>query len=200
MRGLTPKQLADYSTEEDAIHAKGLAGNPAETGEIFCSKKPENPDDPDSRHTYFKCSNTQKKKIEHYAGDKFLRHESHESLHAMQGKSLTIDKMGEKIEVVFDSKTTSHLANDVAESCNFLWNASMPRIRELLENATLVAHEPNAKTDKKPSAQHYYYYRCKVGNEAFYLNIEENYVTRENRHFYRLYAIVNKLRDSAMPY
>ena len=39
-----------------------------------------------------------------------------------------------------------------------------------------------------------------VGNEVFYLNVEENYVEKESRHFYRLYAIVKDLRDTAILY
>lgn len=39
-RGLTPKQLADYSTEKGAIHAQGLEGNPAKTGKIFTDECP----------------------------------------------------------------------------------------------------------------------------------------------------------------
>lgn len=170
--------------------AKGLEGNPAETGQIFTDQC-----------TYFKnISNTQRKKIERYVGEKLLKKESIQTLKAMQNDTVTVGKRGDNIDVLFDSKTTSHLSNDVAESCNFLWNVSMPRIKELLKEGTLVAHEPNVKQSKKPSALHYYYYKCTIGREEFFLNIEENYVVMEDRHFYRLYAIVDKLRDTAIPY
>ena len=178
--------------------AKGLEGNPAVTGEIFYSQKTNGLD---RRHPYFSCSNSKKKKIEKYAGDKFLRYESKLCLQTLQkAEPLIIDKRGDNITIVFDSKTTSHLSNDISESANFIWNASIPYIREILKNATLVAHEPNAKLNKKPSAQHYYYYMCKAGNEVFYLNIEENLVTKDNRHFYRLYSITDKLRPTAILY
>lgn len=180
------------------MSAKGLEGNPAETGEIFYSQKTNGVD---RRHQYFSCSNSKKKKIEKYAGDKFLRSESKLCLQALQkAEPLTIDKEGKKITIVIDSKTTSHLSNDVAINSNYIWNASMPYIREILKDATLVAHEPNVKLNKKPSAQHYYYYMCKAGNEVFYLNIEENLVTKDNRHFYRLYSITDKLRPTAILY
>ena len=180
------------------MSAKGLEGNPAETGEIFYSQKTNGVD---RRHPYFSCSNSKKKKIEKYAGDKFLRSESKLCLQALQkAEPLTIDKEGKKITIVIDSKTTSHLSNDVAINSNYIWNASMPYIREILKDATLVAHEPNVKLNKKPSAQHYYYYMCKAGNEVFYLNIEENLVTKDNRHFYRLYSITDKLRPTAILY
>lgn len=180
------------------MSAKGLEGNPAETGEIFYSQKTNGVD---RRHPYFSCSNSKKKKIEKYAGDKFLRSESKLCLQALQkAEPLTIDKEGKKITIVIDSKTTSHLSNDVAINSNYIWNASMPYIREILKDATLVAHEPNVKLNKKPSSQHYYYYMCKAGNEVFYLNIEENLVTKDNRHFYRLYSITDKLRPTAILY
>ena len=35
LRKLTPDQLADFSTAQGAIHARGLEGNPAQTGQIF---------------------------------------------------------------------------------------------------------------------------------------------------------------------
>lgn len=180
------------------MSAKGLEGNPAVTGEIFYSQKTNGVD---RRHPYFSCSNSKKKKIEKYAGDKFLRYESKLCLQTLQkAEPLIIDKRGDNITIVFDSKTTSHLSNDISESANFIWNASIPYIREILKNATLVAHEPNAKLNKKPSAQHYYYYMCKTGNEVFYLNIEENLVAKDNRHFYRLYSITDKLRPTAILY
>ncbi len=170
--------------------ARGLEGNPAETGQIFTDEC-----------TYFKnISNTKRKKMEKYVGEKILKKESIHALKAVQNDKVTVDKRGVNIDVLFDSKTTSHLANDVAENCNFLWNVSMPRIKELLENATLVAHERNVKLVKKPSAVHYYYYECRIGKEVFYLNVEENYVVMEGRHFYRLYSIVDKLRDTAILY
>jgi hypothetical protein len=63
-----------------------------------------------------------------------------------------------------------------------------------------VAHEANNKKDKKPSALHYYYYVHEIGGRAYYLNVEENYVAKENRHFYRLYSITDKLGGSAILY
>ena len=182
------------------VSAKGLYGNPAKTGEIFYSLPPDKSEE-DHRHPYFRnISNTKRKKMERYVGDKLLRKESIQTLKAIQNDTVTVDKRGEDINVLFDYKTTKHLANDVAESCNFLWNVSMPHIKKLLKEGTLVAHEPNMKQSQKPSALHYYYYKCTIGREEFYLNVEENYVVMEDRHFYRLYAIVDRLRETAILY
>lgn len=174
-----------------AHHARGLEGNPAETGEIF-----------GENCTYFKqVSNTKSKKLEHYAGDKFLRKESANNVHAFQGKPpIKIDKRGEEIEVIVDSKTTGHISNDIAQSANFLWNELSSNIEEVLKNGNLVAHEPNAKQDKKIWAVEYYYYECKIAGNTFYLSIEENNNTIEKRHFYRLYSITKNLRSSAIFY
>lgn len=188
---LKADDLAKARKEGGGIHANGLEGNPAVTGEIFTQGC-----------TYFKnVSRTKAKKLEHYAGDKLLRKESIRNLHGFQGKNpIKIDKMGEEIEVTFDSKTTSHISNDIANSENFLWNEISSNIQEVLKNGTLVAHEPNAKSGSKPSAQHYYYYECNVGNNKFYLHVEENFVERENRHFFRLYSITEDLRPTAILY
>lgn len=188
---LKADDLAKARKEGGGIHANGLEGNPAVTGEIFTQGC-----------TYFKnVSRTKAKKLEHYAGDKLLRKESIRNLHGFQGKNpIKIDKMGEEIEVTFDSKTTSHISNDIANSENFLWNEISSNIQEVLKNGTLVAHEQNAKSGSKPSAQHYYYYECNVGNNKFYLHVEENFVERENRHFFRLYSITEDLRPTAILY
>lgn len=177
--------------------AKGLEGNPAVTGEIFYSQKTNGVD---RRHPYFSCSNSKKKKIEDCICENVLRGESVRSLKKLQSREVSIKKDSELIDVVFDSKTTKHLSNDAVNNVNFFWNEIFPNVDKLLENARLVAHENNTKTDKKPSAIHYYYYECMVGKNVFYLNIEENYVVRENRHFYRLYSITHGLRDSAIMY
>lgn len=179
------------------MSAKGLEGNPAETGEIFYSQKTNGVD---RRHPYFSCSNSKKKKIEDCICENVLRGESVRSLKKLQSREVSIKKDSELIDVVFDSKTTKHLSNDAVNNVNFFWNEIFPNVDKLLENARLVAHENNTKTDKKPSAIHYYYYECMVGKNVFYLNIEENYVVRENRHFYRLYSITHGLRDSAIMY
>ena len=188
---MTAEKLAKARKENGGIHAKGLEGNPAETGEIFTKKC-----------TYFKqVSRTKAKKLEHYAGDKFLRKESASNIHSFQGRPpVKIDKRGEDIEVIVDSKTTSHISNDIAQSADFLWNEISSNIIEVLKNGTLVAHEPNTKRESKPSAQHYYYYECKVNDNTFYLHVEENFVEKEQRHFYRLYSITSQLRDTAIRY
>ena len=179
------------TTRPATICAKGLEGNPAETGEIFGKEC-----------TYFKqVSNTKSKKLEHYAGDKFLRKESANNVHAFQGKPpIKIDKRGEEIEVIVDSKTTGHISNDIAQSANFLWNELSSNIEEVLKKGNLIAHEPNAKQDKKMWAVEYFYYECKIAGDTFYLSVEENNNTFENRHFYRLYSITKNLRSSAILY
>ena len=179
------------SNPTDAHHAKGLDGNPAETGEIFTKEC-----------TYFKqVSRTKAKKLEHYAGDKLLRKESAGNIHTFQSKPpVKIDKRGEEIEVIVDSKTTSHISNDIAQSADFFWNEISSNIQEVLKNGTLVAHEPNVKQNKKMWAVEYFYYKCEIAGNTFYLSVEENNNTFENRHFYRLYSITKNLRTSAILY
>ena len=107
---------------------------------------------------------------------------------------------GKSIDVIFDSKTTSHVSNDIATHCDFLGNELAPRLMDILPKCKLVGHEPNMKLDKKPSAVECYYYEYKVGDKKYFFNIEENFITKENRHYYRLYALTIKLRDSVIIY
>lgn len=175
----------------DLTPPRGLEGNPAITGEVFTDKV-----------GYMRnCSNTQKRKIEHWAGNKILRKEAKQCMQKMQGEAIeTKFENGQTIDVLIDSKTTDHISNDIADRADFLMNELPPKIKLVLKNSRLVAHEPNAKTAQKASAQHYYYYEYKIGNETFYINVEENLVAVENRHFYRLYSITRNLRETAIRY
>lgn len=186
----TDEQPTDNNDLPTTVIPKGLEGNPAQTGEIFTDNA-----------SYMRAYNkSQKRKIEHWTGDKLLRKSTANSMKAHQSGTVRIDKMGEEINVVFDSKTTAHLSNDVALSSQFLWNDIMDRMPQILSKSKLVAHEPNTKLDKKPWAVEYYYYEYKTQHYTFYLSVEYNNITIENRQFYRLYSITKKLRESAIRY
>ncbi len=55
-RELTTEQIDQYSKNGGGVCAKGLYGNPVETGEIFYSRQPGT-GETDHRHTYFKQAN-----------------------------------------------------------------------------------------------------------------------------------------------
>lgn len=166
----------------------GLEGNPAQTGEIFT----------DNASYIRTCSNSKKRKVEQWAGDKLLRKSTMDSMKAHQSGTVRIDKRGEEIDVVFDRTTTKHFANDVAQSSQFLWNEVMDRMPQILSKSKLVAHELNTKLDKKPWAVEYFYYEYKTQHYTFYLSVEYNNITIENRQFYRLYSITSQLRESVI--
>ena len=187
---LTPDELDEYRSDGGGIHANGLDGNPAETGEVFSDQC-----------TYFKqVCNTKARKLEGYLFNKIYRNETNESLKAIQGEIVRIAKQDETIDVVFDRKTTKHLSNDVAEHKDYLLYEIAKHTKGILNGCKLVAHEENTKPDIKPSAIHYYYYEYRIGEKSFYFNVEENYVTMENRHFYRMYSITDELRETAILY
>lgn len=177
------------ATTSDLRH-DGLEVNPAITGEVFTDNC-----------AYVKSCNRKKKNlVQRYTGDKLLRKETQQALHEVQGKSISLKKLDENIDVLFDSKTTSHLSNDVARCSNFLWNEIIKDIKSVLKKSKLIAHEPNRKLDKKPSAVEYFYYEYKINGKSLFISVEENFVQNEYRHFYRLYAISNTLRDSVIFY
>ncbi len=157
------------------------------------------------RHPYYKVPQADKETItaavEKVAANKTLRKTAVENLKVFQSKPpVTKIINGEEVAVLFDSKTTSHIANDIAINKNFLWKDLSAKLQHILKQAPLVAHEPNTKTLEKPSARHYYYFECKEGNEVFYLAVEENLVEKTGRHFFRLYSITKTLRNTAIPY
>ena len=187
---VTPYDKAGLIEAQRTMMSFGIEGNPAHTGEIFTDNC-----------AYVKSCNRKKKNlVQRYAGDKFLRRETQQSLREVQGESVSIKKLDENIDVLFDSKTTSHLSNDVAQSSQFLWNEVMDRMPQILSKSKLVAHEPNTKLDKKPWAVEYYYYEYSIQNHTLYFCIEYNNIVDENRQFYRLYSITSKLRESATRY
>lgn len=173
----------------NTIAAQGLEGNPAITGEVFSEDA-----------SYFDVSNTKKRLIEKVVGKTMLREMCTKNMKEHQGSTVKVDMGGEEVDILFDSKTTGHIANDVAEHCDFLGNELTPYLKEILPKSKLVGHEPNMKPDKKPSAVEYFYYEYEIGGKKFYFNIEENMVAKENRHYYRLYALTIKLRDSVVLY
>lgn len=95
---------------------------------------------------------------------------------------------------------TNYISNDITNGKDFLMKELSVNLPEILERSKLVAHEPNVKLDKKPSAVHYYYYRYQIGNSEYFFSVEENMVPVENRHFYRLYSITQNLRETAFSY
>lgn len=84
----TDEPLTDNSAVPETVIPIGLEGNPAQTGEIFTDKT-------NYIRAYSK-SNTQTRKIEHWAGDKLLRKSTANSMKAHQSRTVRIDKMGRK--------------------------------------------------------------------------------------------------------
>ncbi len=177
-----------------------------QAGEAATSKQPSfrfNPGAtktcfPDNVSYYKHANNQQRKEIRTYFGKKVLNAESKQTLKGLQGSSVQVPLQGGHIEVIFDSKTTSHVANDITIKCSFLGNELIKRLADVLPQCRLVAYEPNTKLDSKPSAVTYWYYEYRQGKNVLYFNIEENFVSMGNRHFYRLYAITETLRDSVI--
>lgn len=166
---------------------RGLEGNPAETGELFTDNA-----------SY--VAKTNESSLERYIGNKILRQESIQQLKTQQGNNISMDKRGEEIEVIMDSKTTAHLSNDVARTTGYYWNEIIGKLPSILKKCPCVAHERNGKLLQKPSAVEYFYYEYETKYGKFYISVEENFVVKENRHFYRLYAISKTLRPTAILY
>ena len=156
------------------------------------------------RHPYYKVPQADKEiitaTVEKVAANKSLRQVATENLKAIQACKVKKVIDGEEVDVLFDSKTKKHIANDIANNKNFLWKELSAKLHDVLKDATLVAHEPNIKIAQKPSARHYYYFECKEGDEVFYLAVEENLVEKTGRHFFRLYSITKTLRNTAVLY
>lgn len=186
----TDDPVTDNSNVKTVPVPKGLEGNPSVTGEIFTDKA-----------SYISsCSNRKKEKIEKWYGDKILRKTTRNNMKVYQGQTIVVDKMGESIDVIFDSKTTGHFCNDAAQSSHPVWCEFSDRMPQILTNSKLVAHEMNTKLDKKPWAVEYFYYEYKTPYDTIFLSVEYNDIIPEGRKFYRLYAITDKLRSTAIIY
>lgn len=186
----TDDPVTDNSDVKTVPVPKGLEGNPSVTGEIFTDKA-----------SYISsCSNRKKEKIEKWYGDKILRKTTRNNMKVYQGQTIVVDKMGENIDVIFDSKTTGHFCNDAAQSSHPVWCEFSDRMPQILTNSKLVAHEMNTKLDKKPWAVEYFYYEYKTPYDTIFLSVEYNDIIPEGRKFYRLYAITDKLRSTAIIY
>ena len=181
----------DNSDIEQPPVPKGLEGNPASTGEVFT----------DNASYIRETGRTKARKLEYNIANHVLRREAIENLHKEQGTTLQMNLIDNTpIDVVFDSKTTSHLSNDIVNGCDFLLSELCRDLKRAMRQAKLKAHEENTKRDKKPSAVEYFYYEYKIGDKAYFINVEENFVTKENRHFYRLYSITKSLRETVTYY
>lgn len=157
------------------------------------------------RHPYYKLPTADKETVTNAAekamANSVLRPEAVKHLKLFQGKEPVIKTIeGNAVEIIFDSKTTKHIANDVAEHKSPLWVQIVANLPAILKDGTVKAHEENTKKEKKPSALNYYYFECKFQGETFYLVVEENFVEMEKRHFFRLYAITKTLRKTAILY
>jgi len=182
---------------------RGLEGNPYHTGEVFT-------DWVGYIRSVMDCPSGAQKPIPTNGSrrienkpfrENWVRKQVKADLHKIQGTSTEFKfENGEKIDVLFDSKTTSHIANDVSNSKDYLLAEISRHPNTLARTAKLIAHEPNSKLSKKPSAQHYYYYSYEIGGKTYYLNVEENLVADGNRHFFRLYSITTILRNTAIMY
>ena len=175
----TDEPATDNSDVPNIEPPRGLEGNPAETGEVFtdwvgyirsvmdCPSGAQKP-----------IPTNESRRIENKPfRENWVRKQVKADLHKIQGTSTEFKfENGGKIDVLFDSKTTSHIANDVSNSKDYLLAEISRHPNTLARTAKLVAHEPNSKQSKKPSAQHYYYYSYEIGGKTYYLNVEENLV------------------------
>ena len=197
-----PQEPKDYSRKKEPKVPKGFeqepygnkgekSNNPYHTGKVF------NDNVGYIAHT----SRTRARKIEHKIADNVLRAETYNNIRNNYGNPVSMQLIdGTPINVIFDSKSSSHIGNDVVNGNDFLLNEITKNPRRAMRKSILRAHEKNKKKDEKPSAVEYFYYEYKIGNKVYYFNVEENYVKMEKRHFYRLYSITDKLRDSVILY
>jgi hypothetical protein len=119
---------------------------------------------------------------------------SKEKLKAMQGTEIPLKTPIGDIMAVFDSTTTSHLSNDIKEKNEWTWKEAINKLPELLKGKTPIGVEKNRKTDKKPWAVRYFYYKLKIGNTSLFIHVEENNIIPEARHFYRIYSMTKTVK------
>lgn len=160
------------------MSAKGLEGNPAVTGEIFT-------DD---------CSYV-KKGGGHFVTN-FARNETINRGRKLYGKHVSqIDENQQKIDIIFNSKSISHFANDLLYDKKNWQKIELTNILDtVLANSTLVGYEKNTKVKEKPTHKYYLYYETKLADGTpLYISVYQNNVDLE----YKFYAVSKTLRKTA---
>lgn len=180
---LTAEDLAKAREEDGGIHANGLEGNPAETGEIFTKEC-----------TYFKQagnSNKQKRQADIKIANEIrplLEAELKEKLLNKQEATCKIN--GEEHKVMFISKGIEEATKSMQGTSSYwIKNEILPKIPEYIQSGQFVrkvASDATHNTRKstlrlKRNTDWFYYFKTKLpdGSEA-YINIGHYKATHQD--------------------
>jgi len=156
---LPPDELDGYRSDGGGIHANGLNGNPAETGEVFTDQC-----------TYFKQAG-KNRKVRDEVEKKCMLSNSRKV--RSEGKDMLIEKksnciIGDKqCEVVFIPKGIEHYAHDMFNEKSLFWikNEILPNIDNYIPKAKCVGRKPvdtqhntRKETVKLKQNTDYFYY------------------------------------------
>jgi hypothetical protein len=165
--------------------AKGLEGNPGETGEVFTNKA-----------SYFQVNKKTAREVEESAFN-IQRKEAIQAGKTLYNKKAAVD-LGSfgTVDVGFNKRGCKHLANDMKSNDNvWIKNQIIPYLDKYLKNGKFIAYEPNAKLNEKPNATRYYYVEIMLPNKKqAYIGIEENAGLKQ----YIAYTITSTLRKTAI--
>jgi uncharacterized protein with gpF-like domain len=162
--------------------ARGLEGNPAETGEIFTDKA-----------SYFMATKKMANSINKMYNS-ITRSETMNEIKKLYSTTTEVEIDGETANIEYNKRTAKHIANDeLGGNKTYIKNQIAGQLDKYLASVKFVAWENNSKTDKKPNAAKYYYFEITLPNgQNAYLHVEKS--IKEGR--YILYSITDKLRKT----
>ena len=183
------------SNPTDAHHAKGLEGNPAETGEIFTKEC-----------TYFKQAGRNRRERDEVeevcerSNKNYVLDIASKTIVGKPGKC----HIGEtEVEVEFELKRLRHYADSMFGNKNFYWikNEIIQDLPQYIESATCKgrkrsdsSHNQNRNTiNLKDATDYFYYFETKLPNgETAYIHLGR---WRETQKMY-IYAITKNLPEN----
>ncbi len=180
--------------------AKGLEGNPADTGEIFTEQC-----------TYIKNSGhnrRQREEVEKNCERVSQNLTSSVNKQAMSGKSTTCTINGTELEVLFEPVGIEHYAQDCFGNKELFWikNEILPIVGDYIQKASCtakkrsdVSHNTNRKTLRlKRQTSYFYYFPITLPNQqsaVLHLGMyNSNKVGKEGKMY--LYSITKNMPDN----
>ena len=167
----------------------GLEGNPAQTGEIFTDNA-----------SYFNTGNEQEIEKKYKS---FSRENWQSKISQLYNKTILTEIENTPVKIGFDKTGLRHYLHDLYASTDYiLKNNLMPFLDKVIANGKLVAREDNTvflnpeASNYKKRISKFFYFQIQLPNK----NNAIISISKFSESDYRLYAISDRLRETAVLY
>lgn len=138
--------------------AKGLEGNPFETGELITQK-----------HPYFKIPAGEKESVSGFV-TRYIRNDSRMKGFEIVGQAIEIDSSGEKYPIRLTKKSIKHILDEPSDNYD-LKNLLIADLPEVIKKAEFVRTAPDIKGNTM--VRQYHYFLIRYSGIKGYLNVRE---------------------------